>query len=187
MLNRQLFDGQNIYLAAIDIESDPVLESAWTVDQDYTRRFREEPVHPLAVFELKKMYTEQIKSANEKRSEFHFAIHEKGAGELVGFIRLPHVSWANRGADLVVSIKECEKKNEFEKEALILALNYAFRELNLNRVSIAAAEYDAEAVSLYQGLGFILEARRREAVYSRGRRWAALHFGMLSVEWEDQK
>jgi RimJ/RimL family protein N-acetyltransferase len=187
MFNRQLFEGQNIYLTAVDVETDPNLESGWTMDLDYTRKFHEEPIRPLAVFELKKQFTEQIKQADENRSEFYFAIHERGSDELVGFIRLPRISWTNRGADLVVSVPEHERRTLYEKEALTLALNFAFRELNLNRISIVTPEYNAEAVSLYQGMGFILEARRREAVYSRGRHWAALHFGMLSLEWGDQQ
>ncbi|MHC1783895.1 MAG: GNAT family N-acetyltransferase [Anaerolineaceae bacterium] len=187
MFNRQLFEGQNIYLTAIDADSDPILESGWTMNLDYTRKFHEEPARPLAVFELHKQYTEQLKQSEEKRNEFYFAIHERGTEVLVGFIRLPHISWMNRGADLVISVSEHERKNLFEKEAITLALNFAFRELNLNRVSIVTPDYDAEAVSLYQGMGFVLEARRREAVYSRGKHWAALHFGMLSLEWEDQE
>ncbi len=182
-----MFEGQKIYLAAVDVDADPQLESAWTMDLDYTRRFHEEPARPLAVFELKKQYTEKLKQSEENRGAFYFAIRERGTDNLVGFIRFPHISWTNRGADLVVSVGEHEHKTIFEKEAITLALNYAFQELNLNRVSIVTPEYDAEAVSLYQGLGFILEARRREAVFSRGKHWAALHFGMLNLEWEDQQ
>ena len=125
-----------------------------------------------------------MKHADETRSEYYFAIHEKSSENLVGFIRIPNIYWSNRGSDLILSMSDHEHKNVFEREALDLALNYPFRELNLNRVSIVTAEYDAEAVSLYEGAGFILEARRRDAVYSGGRHWAALHFGMLSVEWE---
>jgi RimJ/RimL family protein N-acetyltransferase len=186
MLSRQLFEGQNIYMAPVDVDMDPMLESEWTMNLDYVRHFHEEPARPLAVFELKKQYTDKLKQSEENRSEFYFAIRERGTDALVGFIRFPHISWTNRGADLVVSVSEHERKTQFEKEAIKLALTYAFRELNLNRVSIVTPEYNAEAVSLYQGMGFILEARRREAVFSRGKHWAALHFGMLSLEWEDQ-
>jgi RimJ/RimL family protein N-acetyltransferase len=187
MFSRQLFEGQNIYLAAIDVEKDPLVESEWTMNLDYTRHFRDEPVRPLAVFELKKQYTEQSIQAQDSRSEYYFAIHEKGSDDLVGFIRLPHVSWPNRGTELVLSVSEHEHKERIEKEALTLALNFIFRELNLNRVSITAPEYDGEAVSLYEGTGFILEARRREALYSGGKHWAMLHFGMLSLEWGDRQ
>lgn len=184
MFSNQLFEGQSIYLTAIDIETDPVIESEWTRNLDYTRKFHEEPAHPLAVFELKKNYQEQLKHADETRSEFYFAIHEKISENLVGFIRIPNIYWSNRGSDLIISMNDHEQKAIYEREALNLALNFIFRELNLNRVSIVTAEYDAEAVSLYEGAGFILEARRRDAVYSGGRHWAVLHFGMLSVEWE---
>jgi RimJ/RimL family protein N-acetyltransferase len=187
MLSRQLFEGRNIYLAAIDVDADPPIESEWTKDLDYTRRFNAEPARPLAVFELKKQYTDRLKQSEENRSEFYFAIRERGTDALVGFIRMPQVSWINRGADLVVSVSEHERRIEFEREAISLALDYAFRELNLNRVSIVTPEYDGEAVSLYEGMGFVLEARRREAVFSRGKHWAALHFGMLSLEWEGQQ
>lgn len=187
MFNRQLFEGQSIYLAAIDVEKDAAIESEWTMNLDYTRQFRDEPIRPLAVFELKKQYTDQSIQAQESRSEYHFAIHEKDSDDLVGFIRLPHVSWSNRGADLILSVSEHDHRHQIEKEALTLILNYIFRELNLNRVSITAPEYDGEAVSLYEGTGFILEARRRDALYSGGKHWAMLHFGMLSLEWGDRQ
>ena len=32
MFNNQLFEGQNIYLTAIDVEADPIIESDWTME-----------------------------------------------------------------------------------------------------------------------------------------------------------
>jgi RimJ/RimL family protein N-acetyltransferase len=68
-----------------------------------------------------------------------------------------------------------------------LLLGYAFRELNLFRVSIAIPEYNQVALRLFEKAAFKVEARRREAIHRKGRRWDVLHYGLLREEWEQSE
>jgi RimJ/RimL family protein N-acetyltransferase len=71
----------------------------------------------------------------------------------------------------------------YGSEAISWALDYAFRRAGLHRVKIAAFEYNAGAVRLYERLGFTPEGRERESCWHEGRFWDLVEFGMLEGEW----
>lgn len=93
-LNTHLFEGQLVYLAAINPELDAQLESGWTLDGDYQRMLGTDLVRPLSPAQLKKQYTEIEKEMDEKGNQFYFTIRHlplegvKEPGQLLGFARL---------------------------------------------------------------------------------------------------
>jgi hypothetical protein len=56
MIEPSLFEGKTIRFTAVDPEQDYKIESQWTYNLDFARRYREAPVRPLAPHELKKYY-----------------------------------------------------------------------------------------------------------------------------------
>ena len=74
----------------------------------------------------------------------------------------------------------------FGREALDLALYYGFRELNLYRIETVLADYQKELIELVENAGFLMEVRRRQALYRSGQYHDALHFGLLQSEWKFQ-
>lgn len=67
-----------------------------------------------------------------------------------------------------------------------LALDFAFYELNLNRVQLTVFDYNQSAISLYKKLGFQQEGSYREFIHRNGKRHDMLLFGLLKREWESR-
>ncbi|MBP1701288.1 MAG: family N-acetyltransferase, partial [Chloroflexi bacterium] len=62
----------------------------------------------------------------------------------------------------------------------------AFSELNLYRLGAEIPEYNLGALRLFEKVGFTQEVCRRQALNRDGRRWDALIYGLLRLEWEAQ-
>ena len=63
-------------------------------------------------------------------------------------------------------------------------MKYAFLEQNLHRVGLTVYEYNSKAQALYERLGFVVEGRKRQAVYHDGHYYDHISMGMLCSEWE---
>jgi RimJ/RimL family protein N-acetyltransferase len=186
MMYKQLFKGPMVHLAAVDPERDGAVEASWTYDLDYARDLRLGPVRPLGAPELKKRYDEQAKKA-ALGSQFYFGIRRNEDDELVGFLRFPNVFWTHAAAIVVLAFADAGILSRYGAEVLGLALCYAFRELNLYRIETILPAYKVEAIALFEGAGFLMEVRRRAAIYRDGRAWDLLHFGILRDEWKTRE
>jgi RimJ/RimL family protein N-acetyltransferase len=68
-------------------------------------------------------------------------------------------------------------------EASTLLLGYAFAVLGYHKINLDFFEYNARANAMYEKLGFVLEGRRRENHWSRGRFWDDILMGLTAEEW----
>jgi RimJ/RimL family protein N-acetyltransferase len=68
-------------------------------------------------------------------------------------------------------------------EASTLLLDYAFAVLGYHKINLDFFEYNARAQAMYEKLGFVLEGRRRENHWSRGRFWDEILMGVTAEQW----
>ena len=68
-------------------------------------------------------------------------------------------------------------------EALHLALQYAFDELNLHRITLTVIAYNERAIALYERAGFQREGVFREFGRRDGKRYDMYLYGLLNREW----
>jgi len=68
-------------------------------------------------------------------------------------------------------------------EASTLLLDYAFGVLGYHKINLDLFEYNARALAMYERLGFVVEGRRRENHWSRGRFWDDILMGVTAEEW----
>jgi RimJ/RimL family protein N-acetyltransferase len=68
-------------------------------------------------------------------------------------------------------------------EASTLLLDYAFGVLGYHKINLDLFEYNARARAMYEKLGFVVEGRRRENHWSRGRFWDDILMGVTAEEW----
>jgi ribosomal-protein-alanine N-acetyltransferase len=71
-------------------------------------------------------------------------------------------------------------------EASMLFLDYAFAVLGYHKINLDFFEYNARAQAMYEKLGFVMEGRRRESHWSRGRFWDDILMGVTAEEWWDK-
>jgi RimJ/RimL family protein N-acetyltransferase len=114
-----------------------------------------------------------------------FAIHLKGEEEPVGVISLMNISEASDSAELSVIVGHPEDRHQgYGAEAIALILRYGFEDLGLNRVGLSVFEFNEDAISTYEKLGFRKEGRLRKAVKRDDAFHDAILMGISRSEWE---
>lgn len=72
-------------------------------------------------------------------------------------------------------------------EAMRLLLGFAFGELRLHRVELEVYEENAPARRLYEKLGFVVEGRRREAIFKGGEYKSPVVMSLLEGEHRQRR
>src|SRR5512133_1374555 len=148
MKHMPLFESQHLRLTPIDPEKDAQAVASWTYELEIAAKLREEqPARPMATFEVKKLYERWQKDADESNRQFLFAIrnHNEQAPQevaapdapktIIGVLRIKQIEWVHGAAYLDLIFGDAEDWRSFSREALDLALRYAFDELSLFRVT----------------------------------------------------
>jgi RimJ/RimL family protein N-acetyltransferase len=190
-----LFESQFLQLMPIDPEKDAQAMASWTYDLENAARLREDqPTRPMAALEVKKLTERWQKDGEESNRQFLFAIRRRdtqsknGDGDgMVGVLRIKHIEWVHGAAYLDLIIGAREDWQSFAREALDLALRYAFDELSLFRITAVIPEHNQDAYDLFERANFTLEVRQRQAVYWNKQAWDKLYFGLLRPEWKMQQ
>ncbi len=68
-------------------------------------------------------------------------------------------------------------------EATLSFIDYAFAVLGCHKIRLDPFEYKARALAMYEKLGFVVEGRRRENHWSRGRIWDDILMGVTAEKW----
>ena len=106
---------------------------------------------------------------DRSRTRLVLAIEDKADGALVGFAYLNGIDWFARNAELGLLIGERSRQGKgLAKEALTLVAGYAFATLNLNKLYLRVAAFNARALGLYRDFGFVEEGRQRQQAFVRG-------------------
>ena len=115
-----------------------------------------------------------------------FAIHLKGEEQPIGVISLMNISEANDSAELSVIVGHPEDRNQgYGAEAISTILDHAFGDLDLNRVGLSVFEFNEDAISTYDKLGFREEGRLRQALKRDAVFHDAILMSVLESEWRE--
>jgi RimJ/RimL family protein N-acetyltransferase len=135
---------------------------------------------PLSTSAVERLFEDRELSTIEDS----FAIHLKGEAEPIGVISLMNISEANDSADLSIIVGHPEDRHHgYGAEAISLLLYYGFEDLRLNRVGLSVFEFNEEAISTYEKLGFREEGRLRRAIKREKTFHDALLMSVLRDEW----
>jgi ribosomal-protein-serine acetyltransferase len=121
------------------------------------------------------------KSSTNNGFETGIWYKEKFAG-VIGF---HSVDWSNKKTTIGYWLGEPFQGNGIMTKACAAYVNYAFNELNLNRVEIRCAVENSKSRAIPERLGFTNEGTAREA------EWLSDHFvdhivyGLLVRDWKD--
>jgi RimJ/RimL family protein N-acetyltransferase len=140
-----------------------------------------EPLNPGLSIEGAARWFETIQN-EQGRSQIYLGIFTQ-LGDLVGDIQLAHIDWRNRSASLGISLtKKKHRGCGYGTDAINALVKFAFKELDLYRISARTLVHNKAARRVLENTGFTLEGTEREAVYISGRRWDRLFFGLLRNE-----
>jgi RimJ/RimL family protein N-acetyltransferase len=177
-MNKVDLAGKLVHLVPFEPDRHAALLAAWNKDSEYGRLLDSSPAM---------LYTEkQAKEWIEKEApQFFFMIQTLADEKPIGLVELNGVNWTFRDSYVGIGLGEREYWGKgYGTDAMTVILRYAFRELDLRRVSLTVFEYNPRAVRCYEKAGFQHEGRLRQSLNRDGRRWDILMMGILRNEWE---
>ena len=175
---RLLSDGR-VALRALE-EADLNQLVAWWNSPDFAA-LQQRVVKPRPVLSLAAMFRDW--SSNPPVGNTGFSIVAADSGELLGHLTIHGADARDRCADFAIILGPDQVGRGIGPRATRLALAYAFRELGLNRVQLHAWAFNTRAVRAYEKAGFVVEGRRREAVFHDGRFHDELLMGVIARDF----
>jgi RimJ/RimL family protein N-acetyltransferase len=179
IMTTDIWTGQSVRLALVDPETDAPLFSQWRMDSEYSRLLDTSPVGQFPA-QLDKEWVEK-----ENLDQYLFLIRTLEEDRAIGFIELDGIDWRIGNGWIGIGIGERQHWGKgYGTDAFRILIRYAFRELNLRRLTLTVFEYNPRAIRSYEKLGFQVEGRDREWLRRDGRRWDMIHMGLMRRDWE---
>ncbi len=179
----RLLQGERVRLTAVTPGDLPTI-AGWHEDADFLRLYAADPAYPKNADQLKTWIEEQQKATDG----FLFAVRLRDGDGILGMVGFDGILWPHRTAWTSIAIGgRANWGKGYGREAMELALTFAFDELNLYRVQLTVFSYNARAMALYEGLGFRREGVCREFLERDGHRYDMILYGLLSREWRERQ
>lgn len=173
-----LLSGKQVKLGPIR-ERDLDILSQWYEDGEFLRYYDFHPATPKTKEQLASIY-----KTGGSDTFIPLAIRKNEDEEMIGLVEIDGISYSNRFAWISIGLGSgAERGKGYGHEALTLAVNFAFNELNLERLQLNVISYNTPAIKLYEKLGFKKEGIYREAVLRDGIRSDLYLYGLLRREW----
>jgi UDP-4-amino-4,6-dideoxy-N-acetyl-beta-L-altrosamine N-acetyltransferase len=120
-----------------------------------------------------------VRSLAKATNKVAFAV--RASGRLIGVVQLVDIDLVHRSAELTIRLgDEDDRGRGYGTAALKLAIDHAWRDLNLHRVWLRVFEDNLRAIQAYKKAGFKQEGVMREAAYIDGRYVGLVIMGTLN-------
>lgn len=98
-----------------------------------------------------------------------FSIRRQGDLAFLGYIQIVDIQAAHRSAEIGIMIGEKEQRGHgYGQEALKLCVDFCWKELNLQRLSLKVVGDNPAALHTYRKAGFECEGVMRRCIYLAG-------------------
>lgn len=103
----------------------------------------------------------------------------------IGNCGFHNIDWRSRAAEVGIFIGEKKLWNQgLGTEVMRLLLRHGFETLNLNRVALEVYASNPRAIRAYEKAGFVLEGRKRQAIFKNGAYQDVLVMSVLREDWK---
>lgn len=173
-----MIEGKKIYLRAMeytdmecfkDMLNDPDISSnvvGWSF--------------PVSDVEQNNWFEQAVKDQKNKR----FTIVMKESNKAVGMVTLTNIDWHNRSATHGIKLHpSCPKRQGIATDAVMTLMQYAFEEVNLNRLNGSWITYNLASKKLYEKCGWYVEGIKKQAIYRNGEYHDLAISGILKSEY----
>ena len=180
-----LLKGRLVRLAAMDPEEAGAAFSRWKRDSELVRLFDSGPARQFSAKKSREWMEKHLEDSGDRI--FWFGIRTLADDCFLGDIDLDVTDWNLREAYVGLGIGPREFWGRgYGTEAMQLMLEYAFLEVNLDRVSLTVFEYNPRAIRSYEKCGFQHEGRVRGRLFREGKRWDLLMMAIRRSDWMEK-
>lgn len=120
----------------------------------------------------------------EDGSKLRFAIVLKETGEMIGSMNLYDFHHGSRRCDIGYALAKPHWGKRYLTEAMAATLDYAFRDLNLNRIEADIDPRNEASARLLENMAFMKEGYMRERWIVNGEVCDTVNYGLLKRDWE---
>jgi len=181
-----LLVGKLVRLAAYDPDEVGKAFSAWTRDSEYFRLMSTGAATMFSKKTVTGLFEKDIEDAAV--GTYFFGVRTIADDKLIGEMNLEVVNWSVRDAFVSLSIGNRDDWGKsYGTEMMNLLLQFAFLEVNLQRVTLTVFDYNPRAIRAYEKAGFRHEGRERKRLNKEGQRWDMLFMGILREEWLEKQ
>lgn len=128
-----------------------------------------------------------IEKVCQSENDIIFVIEEKlkdGKTRPIGNCGFHQVAWKDRHGTFGIFIGEKQLHGKgYGTEALSLLLDYAFKQLNFNRVNSSVFAFNKKSLRIHEKTGFKVEGTARKKIYRNGQYHDEVMLGILKDEW----
>jgi RimJ/RimL family protein N-acetyltransferase len=118
-----------------------------------------------------------------RRDAVIFGIRRRNSSRLIGVCQLLSISLVHRSAELQIRIGDSAARNRgLGTQAVRSLVEFAFRDLNLNRVSLHVFATNTRAMRAYEKSGFRREGVLRQAAHIDGAYVDLVVMGILRAD-----
>jgi len=172
--------GTKIYLRPLDRADINETYLSWLNDPE-VNRFLEAGLSTHTLSSLEQYY-EQVAGSADTR---FMAVVEENTDLHIGNVKLEPINWTHRTAVFGIMIGNKSKWGKgYGTEATRLAVEYAFGDLDLRKVSLGVMVKNVAAIKTYQRLGFVTEGTKRQEVLLEGKFEDVHWMGLLRDEYQ---
>jgi RimJ/RimL family protein N-acetyltransferase len=180
--SNSIWQGKLIRLRALE-PADWEAYVAWNQDDEQARSLYSIPLPQSE--EAVRRWAEKEATKEATGDNFRFVI-ENVEGEVVGDLTTHHCDSRAGTFSYGVSIARERRRKGYAKEAILLALRYYFQELRYHKVTASVYSFNEASIRLHESLGFQKEGQIREVVYTRGRYFDEILYGMTADEFREK-
>lgn len=120
--------------------------------------------------EQQKEWIKRYKIREKNKEEYYFIVLDKKINQPCGTVRIYNIDKNNKIGTWGSFILNFNRPDGASKEVIDISLNFAFKELNLNRIKLSVRKENKKAIHIYEKNGFIRENEDNVDYYYRKER-----------------
>jgi RimJ/RimL family protein N-acetyltransferase len=137
--------------------------------------------------EAERLFIEHAIEDMYENKSLTFCICLRETNALVGTVATHQIDWTNFKTAIGYWVDSAHQGRGYASEAALLMLEYLFTDMNLYRVSAAAAPQNYASLRVIEKLGFQFEGVQRGACFVNGHWQDLKEFAMLQPEYKRQR
>lgn len=173
------WQGETVRLRAIE-PGDAEFFYRWNLDSERARQL--DFVWPPTSLAAVEAWAADQSGRKLQDDAYHWVIEDR-QGQPVGSISTHDCDRRNGTFSYGVDVAEEHRGHGHATEAIRLILRYYFEELRYHKANVGVHSYNEPSLRLHDRLGFTREGVIREAVYTGGRYYDLVCFGMTADEF----
>jgi RimJ/RimL family protein N-acetyltransferase len=141
---------------------------------------------PMSLTQEEQWFAEMQKRPEEERP-LTIEVNENGKWQAIGNIGFFKIDSISRSSEVGIMIGNKDYWDKgYGTESMKLILKHGFYTLNLNRIFLRVFANNPRAIRCYEKVGFVLEGRMRQAIYTEGEYFDILLMSVLREEWKNE-